>query len=100
MEKFKKQSYEEFVIGADFSANFDSGTVISSEVVTATDKNGLDVTATITDQASVSNDGTSVVNVLIRAGDQTLSPYKITFRIIDSVSNKWELDVKMEVKEI
>lgn len=100
MEKFKKQPYEEFIIGADFSANFDTGTTVSSQVVSATDKNGLDATATVTDQGTVSNDGASVVNVLVRGGDPLLQPYKITFRIVDSVSNKWELDVKMEVKEL
>lgn len=100
IEKFKKQSYEEFSIGGDFSANFDDGTIISSQTVTATDVSGTDVSTEVLDQSTISNDGASMVNVLVRAGEEANQPYKITFRCVDSMGYKWELDVKMEVKEI
>lgn len=100
IEKFTKQAYEQFKISLDFSVNFETGTIISSQVVTATDKNNDDVSNVVIDQSSVTNDGTAIVEVVVRAGSEDLSPYKITTRIIDSVNYQWELDVKMEVKEI
>lgn len=100
IEKFKKQSYEEFPIDAGFSANFGTLTTIASQVVTAEDKDGNDVSTTIIDQGSIINDGAAIVSLTVRAGSESASPYKITVRIIDSDGYKWELDIKMEVKEI
>lgn len=99
MDEFTKQPYEEFVISADFTANFEAGTIISSEVVTAYDKGGRDVSDEVIDQASVSNvDG--VVKMMVRSGQVELSPYKITVRTIDSVNNRWELDISMVIQEV
>lgn len=104
IEKFTKQSYEEFTIAADFSNNMDPNEIIVSESVSAIDTAGTDVSDIILDQSTVDNDGAHQVHVLVRAGEETagISPYKITFYCeTDNVpEHKWELDVKMIVKEL
>lgn len=104
IEKFSKQSYEEFTIAADFSNNMETGEVIASQVVVAIDSAGTDVSTIVLDQATVANNGEHQVQVLVRAGEETagVSPYKITFKCVtDTVpEHKWELDVKMVVKEL
>lgn len=97
MEQIRKQPYEEFTISADFSANMASGEVISVQSVAAVDKTGNDVKDTVTDQATVANDGKTTCRVLVKGGDPTLSPYTLTFRCTTSLGNKWELDIQMQV---
>jgi len=99
VDNFTKQIYEEFTIDANFGANFTEPETITSQTVTAVDKSGIDVSASVTNQASVSNDG-SKVSVLVRGGTAENSPYKISFRCITSNGNKWEYDVQMKIKEI
>ncbi|RLI53329.1 MAG: hypothetical protein DRP09_16015 [Candidatus Thorarchaeota archaeon] len=104
IEKFTKQSYEEFTIAADFSNNMEAGEVIVNQTVTAIDASGNDVSTEILDQSTVGNDGAQQVRVLVRAGEETagVSPYKITFYCeTDNIpEHKWELDVRMVVKEL
>ena len=104
IEKFSKQAYEEFTISADFSPNMEDGEVVVFQTVSAINAAGDDVSAEILDQATVDNDGAQQVQVLVRAGEETagISPYKITFYCeTDNVpEHKWELDVKMIVKEL
>ena len=104
IEKFTKQSYEEFTIAADFSNNMETGESIVSESVSAIDAAGTDVSAVILEQATVQNDGAQQVHVLVRAGEETagISPYKITFYCETDLvpEHKWELDVRMVVKEL
>ena len=99
MEQFEKQPYEEFTITADFSKNMETGETITDQSVLAFDKDGQDVSSAVTDQGSIVISG-QAVKVLVQAGDQALAPYKITFRCSTSSGHKWELDVKMKVKEI
>lgn len=98
MDKFTKQPYEEFTISSDFGLNFLSGETIVSQTVSAVDSSNVDVTATITTQASVAHDG-SKVTVLVKGGT-TGNTYKITFRCVTSLGHKWENDVQMKVTEI
>jgi len=104
IEKFTKQSYEEFTIAADFSENMRDGEVIVLQTVSAVDAAGDDVSTTILDQDTIANDGAHQVQVLVMAGEETagISPYKITFYCeTDNVpEHKWELDVRMVVKEL
>lgn len=100
MERFTKQPYEEFRVTTDFADNFSLGETILSQAVTATDRFGADVSTTVLDQSSVTNDNISKVSVLVRAGDESHSPYKITFRCVTSIGHKWEFDNQMRVKEI
>jgi len=100
--QFTKQTYEEFVIEADFSANLITGEIINSQFVSAKDKDGTDVTSTILDINTLANDGASKVSILVRAGSVSASPYKITLRCITNhaIPHKWEMDITMRVKEI
>ena len=97
---FEKQPYEEFVIAGDFTtvlAAAESITLATS-VVTAVDKNGDDATVDVLEA-----DSESVVGHQFRArckgGTEELSPYQITFKIVTSLSNKWEIDVIMNIEE-
>lgn len=99
MEQFEKQSYEEFTITADFSKNMETGETIADQSVLAFDKDGADASSIVTDQGTVAASG-QTVKVLIQAGEQALAPYKITFRCTTSSGHKWELDVKMKVREL
>jgi hypothetical protein len=107
LDNFEKQPYEEFRIDADFGNNFQSGEelTLGSCSVEATDPDGLDVAATITDQttiAVIAGGETAVANaglqVLIRAGVDGIT-YKITFKGVTTLDHKWEKDVNMKVKE-
>jgi hypothetical protein len=100
MDTFSKQPYEEFTIYADFSQNLLEDEVVSSQTVTITDKSNVNVSSTVSSQASVRNDGASKVSVLVRAGSVADSPYKITFQCITSLSHKWDHDVQMIVQEV
>lgn len=100
MEEFEKQPYEAFFIAGDFDDVLEDGEVIneSSSLVTAVDKEGTDATFIVLEGATKTIVGT-VLKVRCKGGDETLSKYKITFRILTDVGNKWEIDCKMKVKE-
>lgn len=101
METIRKQAYEEFTIAGDFVAQAESGetaVLLGSEVL-AEDKDGADVGTTLLDQATKAIDGTQL-RIKLRAGTEDKSPYKITFKIVTSSDNKWEIDVSCRVKEI
>lgn len=100
MDRFKKQPYEEFTVSSDFAPNFSRGETIAGQSVSVLDAAGNDVSATITDQATVANNGASKVTVLVRAGSEASSPYKITFRCITTANHRWENDIQMSVREI
>jgi len=100
MDAFEKQPYEEFTVSTDFSRNFATGETVSSQTVTAVDKDGATVTTTVTDQTTVANDGGSKVSVLVKAGTVVASPYRLTFRCVTSTGHKWEHDIQMNVREI
>ena len=106
--KFKKQPYEYWKIAANFANNMDiaggEDLVLGNCTVTATDKDGNDATSDVTDQSTKAiGTGTEkgYLWILIKAGTVALSPYKITFRTGDTtVSEGWEKDVIMSIKEI
>ena len=99
MDRFEKQSYEEFVIETNFSTNFVKGEKIIDQSVSGYDSTGNDVSNVVINQATVDNNLTKV-SALVRAGSQSNSPYKIVFRCTTSRGHKWEYDVQMVVKEI
>ena len=95
---FGKQPYEELTIDADFSRTMVVGSeTIISQTVTAEDRNGDDVTGSIVEAGTVTNDGATKVLAFIKGGSRSGSPYKITFRCVTSAGHKWELDVLMEI---
>lgn len=100
MNRFEKQPYELFTIATDFGSNFVAGETVQSQTVTAMDSAGGDVTASVTNQVTLANDGGSRVTIVVRAGDASGSPYKLTFRCVTSRGHQWEHDVQMRVREI
>ncbi len=117
MADITKQSYEEFRIHADFGLNMEAGEALAvgSCDIVCEDKDGLDVTATLLDIATmtvINGDavdavppGSGVVDgalqVLIRAGSEAASPYKFTFYGVTDLTppNKWERDISCKLKE-
>ncbi|MBE9571689.1 MAG: hypothetical protein IMF11_13760, partial [Proteobacteria bacterium] len=100
-DTIKKQSYEEFTIAGDFVDQAEPGenaVLLGSEVL-AEDKDNNDVGTTLLDQATKAVDGTQL-RIKVKAGAEAASPYKITFRIVTSSGNKWEIDASCRVKEI
>jgi hypothetical protein len=100
MDRFTKQSYEAFTISVDFGTNMEEGETIVSQTVEAIDTLDADSLAIVVDDALTTNDGATKVFVYVRAGDETLSPYKITVKCVTSANHKWEKDIEMEVEEI
>ncbi|MEA1998777.1 MAG: hypothetical protein U9N61_05580 [Euryarchaeota archaeon] len=103
LNTFTKQSYEVFWISASFANDLgdSEAIVLASSTVTAIDANGDDVTSTVLVSGTISvSDQT--LRIQVQAGSESLSPYKITFRITTNASpvNKWEHDVRMKIKEL
>ena len=108
LESFSKQSYEEFFIGGDFVDVLESGEELSLSpcTVIAIDAAAADVSITVLDIATKALDNSAdggtnnVLKVRCRAGAEANSPYKYTFKGETTLGNKWEIDVKMKVKEL
>lgn len=100
MDRFTKQPSERFAVSTDFKRNFSSGETVGACAVTATDKDGTDVTATVTDQSSLTPVRGTRVEVIVRAGQESASPYKLTFECDTSIGHHWEHDIEMLVVEI
>jgi len=107
VETFTKQSREQFTIwGSILDVQESEETIVQvSSTVTATDKEGKDA-GEILNQSSIElgndPDGTATDNMLgikVRDGVEAKSPYWITFLMVTTANNRWEVDVKMKVKE-
>jgi hypothetical protein len=112
LEEFEKQSFEEFTIDGDFSdvlidtnEEIDGG---AANDVKAWDKDGNEATSIVLDVGTLSVvDSTesgktnAALRVLVKAGEQAKSKYKITFYGITNTTpaHKWEIDLKMKIKE-
>lgn len=112
---FTKQPVETFYVGAEFSQNLDTGEtiVLAGSTVTAEDSNGNDVTSTVIESgttavatataAEVDNEYTpktsGMLEARVKAGTAG-ETYKLTFRGLTSAANKFELDVRMKVKQL
>lgn len=107
IESFTKQSWEEFPIwGSILNVQEDSETVVlGTSTVTVTDKDGKDA-GEVLDQSSKtlatdpdSSLADNMLGIKVRRGTKTKSPYWITFRMVTSSGNHWEVDTKMKVKD-
>lgn len=109
--KFKKQGYEYYTIAANFALNMDiaggEDLVLGNCSVVAVDKDDNDVTSTVTDQSTLAiglggtNDPKGALKILIKAGTEAASPYKLTFKTGDTTASEgWEQDIIMTIKEI
>ena len=101
METIRKQSYETFTIAGDFVDQAESGelAVLAGSVVLAVDKEGVDVGDTLLDQTTKEVDGTQL-RIRLRAGSEAVSPYKVTFKTVTTLDNKWEIDVSCRLKGV
>jgi len=111
IESFQKQNYEQWFISADLmttdGALLEEGENIDLEntTITAIDKDGEDATSDVlqiaTKALTDSPDGgtNNAVKVRVQAGVEDLSSYKITFRIPTDRDNRFEIDLKMKLKE-
>jgi len=99
LASFEKQPYESWVVAANFEDDLETGETITLETsaITAVDKVGTDA-AGILDQVYKAVNG-ALLQIRVKDGTAALSMYKITFRAITNLSNKFELDVNMKVKE-
>lgn len=103
IESFAKQSWEEFVVAGSIEDVVASGELIdlSPSLVIAEDKEGVDVSTTVLDQLTKTKDDTlHYLKIRCKAGAEASSPYKITFRVDTDQGNRYEIDVKMKVKEL
>ena len=106
-EIFTKQNYEEFYIVGDFYKDIDpsDSIVLGSSSVAAEDKDEADVTATVLTAATLAVVDSSVagadncLTVWVKAGSETASNYKITFKAECVSGMKLELDIVMKIKE-
>jgi hypothetical protein len=99
MDRFEKQPYEQFTIGSDFIRNLAVAEEIVDQSVSVYDKDGLDVSEVCSDQTTLQAD-VSKVTIMVRAGADAGSPYKITFRCTTSANHRWENDIQMTVRDI
>lgn len=108
IESFQKQNYEQFFIAGDLvNVLEDNESIdIDNTAITAIDSDGDDASADILQGATKALDdspdgGTNnMVKIRVQEGLEANSPYKITFRIPTNLDNKWEIDVKLKLKEL
>jgi len=109
VESFEKQNYESFFIAADLVDVLETGEIIdlgSTTIVAVKEDGTTDATNIVlqplTKTLDDSPDGGSnnMVKIRVQAGVEADSPYKITFKIPTSLNNKWEVDVKLKIKEL
>ena len=111
--KVKKQAWEAFYIaGSILSWQDDDSTevvVLATSTVIAEDKDGTDVSDTFMNQGTKvldsDPDGDFTDNMLSMrltsdGGAEAASPFKVTFKMITDEGNYYEVDVRVEVKEI
>lgn len=97
---FEKQSWETWIIAMDISDDLEDGETIllATSSISAVDKDGNDVSNDVLDSSGKAVSG-PLLQIRVFAGDESLQPYKITFRAVTSLDNKYELDVKMVIRE-
>jgi len=98
VETLEKQPFEQFPITFDYSRNMATGETCASLEVIVSDKDGNDVSTTLVDDATISLSG-QTASVRVRAGSVAASPYYISGRTVTNLTNKWEIDVKLTVRE-
>jgi len=108
IESFEKQSWEEFPIaGSILNVQESDETVdLNNSSVYGYDKDGNDVTTSIIDATTKTltddpdgNYTNNALKVRVKGGDEDGTPYKITFKLVTNKGNKWEIDVRMKIKE-
>ncbi len=102
-----KRIYEEFYISGSILRVAASGETInlSSSSVTAVDNAGTDATADVLYTATKSlgnhpSGGTNnILSIRLKAGTEALSPYCVSFFIVTTDSNQYQVDAHLYVNE-
>ncbi len=104
LDKFTKQSAEEFVISVSFANSLTRGEELdlSASSVIAVDVHEESATATVLNTPSLSLVGVNTLKIQVLAGSANVSPYKLTFYGVTNAStpNIWEKDISMVIKEL
>ncbi len=98
LSSFTKQPYESFPVAAAFTNDMASGETIVSQDITCVDSASTDTTSTMLTDPT--NDGEHTAEARILGGTESMSPYKITFKIVTSTDNKWEHEFLCKIKEL
>jgi len=109
VDSFQKQTWEVWTTwGSILNVQEATETVVlATSSVSAMDNEGNDVSSTFLDQGTKAlgddPDGDYTDNLLAmkcRGGDIDKSPYHITFYMVTSLANQYEVDVKVKIKRI
>ena len=103
LSKTEKQSWEAYYVYANFAENMVDGETIDTIVsVVAVDANGDDATSTLIESSTeqVIPAEPHRVYFRIQNGEEALSEYKTTTKIVTSTGNKWEVDGLVKIKEL
>lgn len=95
---FTKTSWESWVIAGNFTKDLESGEtiVLATSTVTATDSDGV-AAPSVLDQSYKAVSG-GYLQIRVQAGTDG-EVYTIEFKAITSLSNKFELEIEMKVKD-
>ena len=103
LDSFQKQSSEKFVISCSFENDLDSNEsiVLNNSTITAVDKDSNNSTSEVLTSGTITVDG-SKLKIQVKDGDESKSPYKITFKAVTDATppNSWEKDILMKIKEL
>ena len=104
--EFFKQPYESMVAYGGFTNVMEDGETITlgSSTATALDIDEVDASSDILQGTpAIYNDADGNpfrLGIRVVAGVETKSPYKITFKILTNLNNKWEVDCFLNVEEM
>lgn len=101
LPRTEKQSYERYVVGCNYEKVLGSSEaiVLANSIVEAEDKDGVDKSTIVIEQATFVVDGTRL-KFRIREGVEAESPYKVTAKAETDLGNRFEVDFEMRIKEL
>jgi hypothetical protein len=110
MNRCEKHPDEQFYLGGSILRVQQSGETITnaSSSVSAVDKDGTDVTSTVLDTSTkgvVTHDDSTgdavqnVLRVLVRAGTEAASPYKLKYTMVTNMSHTWVVTIHLYIVE-
>lgn len=100
MNGFCKQPFEEFIIAGDFAPVLEDGEtlVLSGCEYAAQNAQNVEV-FDVVEMGSLAIDG-SLLKIRVRGGIAEQSPYMLSLRCLTSHGNKYEINIRMEVRRI
>jgi hypothetical protein len=89
---------EGFRIGIKFGKRMETGDTATTQVITAKDYTGADVSATFLTQPSISAEGLAKVKLVKNVALAANSPYTVTFHITTTQGDDFEGTFEIPVK--